>query len=37
MKDITVGQIAAFLWEVYQVLAIAILTGMIVGQLVKLL
>ena len=35
LKNITLGQIAAFLWEIYQVCAIAILTGMLVGLLVS--
>lgn len=31
IKKITVGQITEFLWDVYQVIAIAVLTGMLVG------
>lgn len=37
MKDITIGQIMAFLWEAYQVIAIAILTGMLVGYAIDAL
>lgn len=31
VSKITLGQIASFTWEIYQVVAIAIVTGMLIG------